>query len=81
MGAEIRAQSAREAAEKAAREADRAEAEAHGRCGWRAMAGLPSRLLRSVNASMAVWAGLRWSTIAARCGRAGRSMPLSSCGS
>jgi hypothetical protein len=40
MGAAIRAQAAWEDAQKAIREADRAEAEAPNWCPWRAMAGL-----------------------------------------
>ena len=43
MGADMRAKSARQEASKAARAADRAEAEAHGRSAWKAMAGQRSR--------------------------------------
>jgi hypothetical protein len=49
MGAEMRAQSARKAAQKAVREADRAEAKP-GLCAWKATAGPRSRRLRSGNA-------------------------------
>jgi hypothetical protein len=51
MGADIRARGAREAAQKAAREADRAEAHAPpGLSAWKAMAGRRSHRQRSVNA-------------------------------
>jgi ribosomal protein S18 acetylase RimI-like enzyme len=53
IGAEIRAQGAREAAQKAIREADRAEAESHGRSRWKAMAEPPNPPRPSRNASMA----------------------------
>jgi hypothetical protein len=49
MGAKIRARGARESAQKAAREADRAEA-TRGRFKWKATAGPHSRRRRSVNA-------------------------------
>jgi hypothetical protein len=48
--AEINARHARDEARKAVREADRAEARAHGRCGWKAMAGPRNRRQRSGNA-------------------------------
>jgi hypothetical protein len=53
MGADIRAKSAREEARKAAREADRAEAEALSIRMEGYMAALPSLPQRSVNASAA----------------------------
>jgi len=43
MGADMRAQTARQEATKAARAADRAEAEARGRPAWKAMVVRPSR--------------------------------------
>ena len=46
MGADIRAKGAREAAQKAIQEADRAEVR-HGPSGWKATAGLLSPLRRS----------------------------------
>jgi hypothetical protein len=46
MGADKRAQTARQNAKKAARAADRAEAEARGRSAWKAMAARPNRLQR-----------------------------------
>jgi hypothetical protein len=49
MGADMRAQMARQEASKAARAADRAEAEA-GRSAWKAMAARPSRARRLANA-------------------------------
>jgi len=57
MGADMRARQAREDAQKAAREADRAEAHPPGRWGWKAMEGPRSRPRRSPNASTAGWAG------------------------
>ena len=50
MGADMRAQTARQEAKEAARAADRAEAEAHGRSAWKAMAGQRSQAQLSVNA-------------------------------
>jgi len=50
MGADMRAQTARQEARKAARAADRAEAEGHGRSGWKAMAGQRSQAQLSASA-------------------------------
>jgi hypothetical protein len=74
MGAEIRTQGGREAAEQAARDADRAEAEA-----WsirvEATAGRRSRHRQSGNVSTAGSAGSKSSAIAARPERACRWTP------
>jgi hypothetical protein len=70
MGAKIRAQDAREAAKKAAREADRAEAYGCGRSRSRATAGPHSRRQPLGNASTAAWLGSGSNAIAARRGRA-----------
>src|SRR5947208_2898533 len=69
MGAKIRAEGARKRAAEAAREADRAEAEAS----WKPTAALRSRPQASGNVSTAGSAGLRWNAIAARHARAYRS--------
>jgi hypothetical protein len=74
MDAQIRAEGAREAAKKAIREADRAEAEAWSIL-WKAMGGPgPSRDRRSHNASTAGSAGLRSSVTGVRPAPAYRSM-------
>ena len=65
MGADIRAQDAREAAKQAIREADRAEAEA-GRLGWRGMGDRRSLRLRSVSASTAALPGSKSNATAVR---------------
>src|ERR1017187_8156660 len=58
IGAKIRAADAREAAQKAVRKADRAEAEQHGRSKWKRMEDPLSPLRPSVNVSMAGWGWL-----------------------
>jgi hypothetical protein len=65
MGAEIRAQGARKRATEAAREADRAEAEAWS-LQWKPLAALRSRRRPSRNVLMVDSAGLRWNATAAR---------------
>ena len=50
MGAKMRAETARQEARKAARAADRAEAERRGRFAWKAMAVRPNPLQRYANA-------------------------------
>jgi hypothetical protein len=71
MGAQIRAQGARETAQKGDREADRAEAEAWS-IRMEGYGGPASRHPRSASASTAVSAGSRSSAIAARNERASR---------
>lgn len=65
MGAKIRAQGARENAEQAVREADRAVPKP-GPSAWRATEALPNPLRLSGSASMAALAGWRSSAAAAR---------------
>ena len=74
LGAKIRARGAREAAQKAAREADRAEAYAWS-VQWKATAGQHSHRQRSGNASTAGLGGWMWNATAARRERACRSTP------
>jgi hypothetical protein len=58
IGAEIRAKGAREAAQKAVRDADRAEAEAWS-IRMEGYGGPAQPRQRSINASAVVWAGWR----------------------
>ena len=74
MGADIHAKGAREAAQKAIREADRAETEGKVSPDGGYGGPAPNRLQRAPNASTADWAGSRWSVIAARREQAFRSM-------
>jgi hypothetical protein len=69
-GANIRAKSAREAARRAAQEADRAEAQAFGPSAWRDMGDRRSRRPRSGNVSTAASVGSRSSATAVRPGQA-----------
>jgi hypothetical protein len=74
MGAKIRAKNAREAAHKALREADRAEAEAWS-IRMEGYAGPASHRRRSRNVLVAGSAGWKWNATAARRGQACRSTP------